>query len=133
MVTSAEPLTVGEAVTFYRELEGAGLSLGGVVLNRTVPTRLLARRKRRATPIPEPLLGKLREARRELDLLADRDRRMHAELRATIAEHVPLVVLPALAHDIRTLADLEAISALLVTPLPKSNVRPFPARESGAG
>jgi anion-transporting ArsA/GET3 family ATPase len=130
MVTSAEPLTVGEAVTFYRELEGAGLSLGGVVLNRTVPTPLLARRgRRRAVPIPPVLLHKLRDARRELEMLADRDRRMHADLREAVAPEVPVVLVPAFASDIRSVEDLRDIASLLVEPQPRSNVHPFPATQ----
>jgi anion-transporting ArsA/GET3 family ATPase len=130
MVTSAEPLTVGEAVAFYRELEGAGLALGGVVLNRTVPASLLERRHGHATEIAPPLLKKLREARRELDLLADRDRRMDAELRAALGGTAPVVAVPALARDVRTLDDLRELAARLAAPPPPSNVRPFPVREA---
>jgi hypothetical protein len=95
-----------------------------------VPPSLLERRHGRATAIAPPLLKKLHEARRELDLLADRDRRMDAELRAALGGSAPVVAVPALARDVRTLEDLRSLAARLAAPPPPSNVRAFPVRES---
>jgi len=60
MVTSAEPLTVDETISFYWELDRAGLFVGAVVLNRTVPDGLLARTRGRTNSIPGELRRKLR-------------------------------------------------------------------------
>ena len=105
LVTSAEPLTVKETISFYRELDRAGLFVGAVVINRTVPEVLLARTRRRVPAIPAELRRKLREARRELEALADRDRRMAANLQA-VAAGVPIVTVPAFPRDVTSLAAL---------------------------
>ena len=111
LVTSAEPLTVEETIAFYRELDRAGLCVGAVVMNRTVPEALLGRVRRRANPIPSELRRKLREARHELELLADRDRRMAANLRAA-AYGLPIAMVPAFARDVASLESLREIAEL---------------------
>ena len=111
LVTSAEPLTVEETIAFYRELDRAGLCVGAVVMNRTVPEALLGRMRRRANPIPSELRRKLREARHELELLADRDRRMAANLRAA-AYGLPIAMVPAFARDVASLEPLREIAEL---------------------
>jgi anion-transporting ArsA/GET3 family ATPase len=111
LVTSAEPLTVEETIAFYRELDRAGLCVGAVVMNRTVPESLLGRVRRRANPIPGELRRKLREARRELELLADRDRRMAANLRAA-AYGLPIAMVPAFPRDVASLESLRDIAEL---------------------
>ena len=111
LVTSAEPLTVEETIAFYRELDRAGLCVGAVVMNRTVPESLLGRMRRRANPIPADLRRKLRDARRELELLADRDRRMAANLRAA-AYGLPIAMVPAFARDVVSLESLREIAEL---------------------
>jgi len=111
LVTSAEPLTVEETIAFYRELDRAGLCVGAVVMNRTVPEALLGRMRRRANPIPSELRRKLREARHELELLADRDRRMAANLRAA-AYGLPIAMVPAFARDVASLESLREIAEL---------------------
>ncbi len=109
MVTSAEPLTVDETISFYRELDRAGLFVGGVVLNRTVPDALLARTRGRTNSIPGELRRKLREARRELEALADRDRRMAARLQAAACA-VPIASVPAFPRDVASLEALRDIA-----------------------
>jgi anion-transporting ArsA/GET3 family ATPase len=109
MVTSAEPLTVDETISFYRELDRAGLFVGAVVLNRTVPEALLARSRGHANSIPGELRRKLREARRELEALADRDRRMAAKLQA-VAYEVPIAAIPAFPRDVASLEGLRDIA-----------------------
>jgi anion-transporting ArsA/GET3 family ATPase len=113
LVTSAEPLTVEETAAFYRELDRAGLFVGAVVMNRTVPETLLARVRQRLSPMPRELRRKLREARRELEALGDRDRRMAANLRA-VAEGVPITLVPAFPRDVASLASLREIAEIFV-------------------
>jgi anion-transporting ArsA/GET3 family ATPase len=109
LVTSAEPLTVEETIDFYRELDRAGLCVSGVVMNRTVPESLIGRQRRRANAIPPEIRRKLRDARRELEALADRDRRMAANLRA-VAYGVPIAMVPAFARDVASLESLRDIA-----------------------
>jgi anion-transporting ArsA/GET3 family ATPase len=111
LVTSAEPLTVDETISFYQELDRVGLFVGAVVVNRTVPEALLARTRRRANPIPGELRRKLREARRELEALADRDRRMVARLRA-VAYAVPIATVPAFPRDVASLEALRDVAEI---------------------
>ena len=113
LVTSAEPLTVEETAAFYRELDRAGLFVGAVVMNRTVPEELLARVRHRLSPIPRELRRKLREARRELEALGDRDRRMAANLRA-VAAGLPIALVPAFPRDVASLASLREIAEIFV-------------------
>jgi anion-transporting ArsA/GET3 family ATPase len=114
LVTSAEPLTVGETIEFYRELDRAGLVVGGMVMNRTVPESLLVRGPRRLAEAPAGLRAKLREARRELEALADRDRRMYAALRDAAGGSVPIATVPAFARDVASLESLREIAEVLV-------------------
>jgi anion-transporting ArsA/GET3 family ATPase len=111
LVTTPHPLTVDETIGFYRDLERAGLFVGAVVLNRTVPDALLARTRRRANAIPPELRRKLRQARRELEALADRDRRMAAKLRAVVDE-VPIATVPSFPRDAASLEALRDIAAI---------------------
>jgi anion-transporting ArsA/GET3 family ATPase len=113
LVTSAEPLTVEETAAFYRDLDRAGLFVGAVVMNRTVPETLLARVRHRLCPIPRELRRKLREARRELEALGDRDRRMAANLRA-VADGLPIATVPAFPRDVASLASLREIAEIFV-------------------
>jgi anion-transporting ArsA/GET3 family ATPase len=109
LVTSAEPLTVEETVAFYRELDAAGLYVGAVVMNRTVPEHLVGRMRRRLNAIPPEIRRKLREARRELEALADRDRRMAANVRA-VAYGLPIAMVPAFPRDVASLEALREIA-----------------------
>jgi anion-transporting ArsA/GET3 family ATPase len=105
LVSTAEPLTVEETIAFYRELDRAGLCVGGVVMNRVVPEALVGQPRRRGSAIPPRIRHKLREARRELEALADRDRRMVASLRRA-APGVPIALVPAFASDVASLDSL---------------------------
>jgi hypothetical protein len=80
-----------------------------VVMNRTVPEPLVGRLRRRANVIPPEIRRKLRDARRELEALADRDRRMAANLRAA-AYGVPIAMVPAFARDVASLESLRDIA-----------------------
>ena len=113
LVTSAEPLTVEETVAFYRELDRAGLFVGAVVMNRTVPDALLARVQHRRSLIPREIRRKLRDARRELEALGDRDRRMAANLRA-VAAGMPIALVPAYPRDVASLESLREIAEVFV-------------------
>jgi anion-transporting ArsA/GET3 family ATPase len=115
LVTSAEPLTVEESIVFYRELDRAGMSLGAVIVNRTVPEALVAPRRRRRRPdLSRELRGKLTEARRELEALADRDRRMFASLREVVGADLPIPMVPAFPRDIASLDGLLELAQSLV-------------------
>jgi anion-transporting ArsA/GET3 family ATPase len=130
MVTSAEPLTVDETISFYRELDRAGLFVGAMVLNRTVPDALLARARERANSIPGELRRKLRDARRELEALADRDRRMAAKLQE-VAYAVPIAAVPAFPRDVASLEALRDIAEVFAPAIARRG-RVVPIR-SGAG
>lgn len=110
LVTSCEPLTVRGSVEFYRELDGAGMRVGAVVVNRTVPPEVLGRTRPRRADIPPPVRERLREAQRDLEALAERDRRILAELRQAIGEGVPIVPIPGLPRDVHSLGGLAAIA-----------------------
>ena len=133
LVTSPEPLTVGESIGFYRELDGAGMRLGAVVVNRTVPEAVLGRsRRRRRLEIPRDLRRKLREAKRELELLADRDRRMFASLREAVGAELPIATVPAFPRDVASLEALREVAGVLSPgSIPSPKVTPIRAREPG--
>jgi anion-transporting ArsA/GET3 family ATPase len=131
MVTSAEPLTVDETISFYRELDRAGLFVGAVVLNRTVPEALLGRPRGRANSIPGELRRKLREARRELEALADRDRRMAAKLQ-TVAYAVAIATVPAFPRDVVSLEALRDIAEVFAPGIARRG-RVVPIRSSASG
>lgn len=114
LVTSAEPLTVAETIEFYRELDRAGLFVGGMVMNRTVPEALLVRSRRRLPGAPPGLRSKLRDACHELEALAERDRRMYAELRDAAGGGVPIATVPGFPRDVASLASLREIAEVLV-------------------
>jgi anion-transporting ArsA/GET3 family ATPase len=136
LVTSPDPLTVGESITFYRELSSAGLFLGSVVVNRVVPESLLGRVRLRRREIPPELRAKLREARRELEALADRDRRMFADLRSVVGNELPIATVPSFAHDVASLEGLRDVAHVLVPAIgEKTNVTPLRpvARDRGSG
>ena len=100
---------IEETIAFYGELDRAGLYVGGIVMNRTVPEALIGRTRRRANVIPPEIRRKLREARRELEALADRDRRMAANLRAA-AYGLPIAMVPSFARDVASLEALRDIA-----------------------
>jgi anion-transporting ArsA/GET3 family ATPase len=130
LVTSAEPLSVEETIAFYRELDRAGLCVGAIVMNRTVPEALLTRVRRR-TPIPREIRAKLREARRELEALADRDRRMLAILREAVGSELPIATVPAFARDVASLGSLREIAEVFAPGIGRrGKVTPI---RSGAG
>ncbi len=117
LVTSPEPLTVAESIEFYRELSDAGLCLGGVIVNRTVPESLLGRSRLRRTEIPLELRAKLREARRELEALADRDRRVFADFREIVGNGLPISLVQAFPQDIASLEGLRKVAENLIPAL----------------
>jgi anion-transporting ArsA/GET3 family ATPase len=113
LVTSAEPSSVAETIAFHRELDRAGLFVGAVVMNRTVPESLLRGAPRRGSTLPPEIRRKLRDARRELEALADRDRRMAASLRAA-GHGLPIATVPSFPRDVASLAALREIAELFV-------------------
>lgn len=126
LITSPEPLTVVESIEFYRELSEAGLCLGSVIVNRTVPGNLLGRSRLRRAEIPSELRAKLREARRELEALADRDRRVFADLREAVGSGLPISLIPAFSHDVASLEGLKKVAENLIPALGRRrNVRPL--------
>jgi len=130
LVTSAEPLTIEETIAFYGELDRAGLCVGGIVMNRTVPEALIGRLRRRANAIPPETRRKLREARRELEALADRDRRMAANLRAA-AYGLPIAMVPSFARDVASLEALRDVAEVFAPGL--SRRRKVVPLRGGAG
>jgi anion-transporting ArsA/GET3 family ATPase len=113
LVTSAEPSSVAEAIAFRRELDRAGLFVGAIVMNRTVPESLLRGSPRRGSTFPAEIHRKLRAARREFVALGDRDRRMAASLRA-VGGALPIAMVPSLARDLASLDGLREIAEILV-------------------
>ena len=113
LVTSAEPSSVAETIAFYRELDRAGLFVGAVVINRTVPESLLRGARRRGSTLPPEIRRKLSDARRELVVLADRDRRMAARLRAA-GDGLPIATVPSFPRDVASLGAVREIAELFV-------------------
>lgn len=129
LVTSPEPLMVMESMEFYRELNDAQLCVGGVIVNRTIPEPLLDRGRVRRADIPPELRAKLREAQRELEALADRDRRSFADLRLAVGNGLPISLVPAFSQDVVSLGGLRNVAETLIPTLGRRrNVRPLRTR-----
>lgn len=113
VVTSADPMRVAESLALCHDLGRAGVAVGGVVMNRTVPASLLPDARRRPkSPLPPEIRRKLGEACLELEALADRDRRMAARLRDA-GNGVPIARVPTLPPDVPCSAGLREIAAAL--------------------
>jgi anion-transporting ArsA/GET3 family ATPase len=125
LVTSTEPSSVTETIAFHRELDRAGLFVGAIVMNRTVPEWLLRGARRRGSAIPPEIRRKLRDARRELEALAERDRRMAASLRAA-GNGLPIATVPSFPHDVASLGALREIAELFAPEIGRpGKVRPL--------
>ena len=101
-------------------------------MNRTVPENLVGRLRRRANVIPPELRRKLREARRELEALADRDRRMAANVRA-VAYGLPIAMVPSFARDVASLEGLRDIAETFVPSVGRPKLMPLRGGASGPG
>lgn len=135
LVTSSEPLTIEESIEFYRELDRAGMRLGSVVVNRTVPETVLGRMRGRGRryEMPPELRRKLRSVKRELEALADRDRRMLATLREALGGDLPIPTVPAFPRDVASLEALREVARRLSPEsVPSPKVRPIRAFEPGS-
>jgi anion-transporting ArsA/GET3 family ATPase len=113
LVTSADPMRVAETLAFRRELEAAGLRVGAMVMNRTVPESLLRGTPGRNSALPPEVRRKLDEARLELEALAERDRRMAERLTAA-GEALPVARVPNFPRDVASLNALREIAEVLV-------------------
>ncbi|HZS35726.1 MAG TPA: ArsA-related P-loop ATPase [Polyangia bacterium] len=123
LVSSAEPMSVDEAIFFYERLMSSAMPLGGFVVNRvhaTRPTaigreelirRLTARPELRGYP-PDDVVqvaSDLDRTWREFQALAEIDRREVARLRQVSGGRVPLVEVPFFDQDIYDVAGLSAM------------------------
>ncbi len=128
LISSAEPMSVDEALYFYDRLDAGKLPLGGFVVNRVHPHRaalepgldraaligrLEARPELRGLPPDDvvQLAADLQRTHTELDALAALDRRQIDRLRARIGkEPAPVVEVPLFERDVH---DLPALGELL--------------------
>jgi anion-transporting ArsA/GET3 family ATPase len=125
LVTSAQPLTIQEALFFHKALADDGISTAAVIVNRVQrdpkrhggPDNLpalrealqLAQIKDAGDP---PLSERLCQTLTEQATLADLDRREIERLRSTLRE-VPLYSVPRLRKDVHDLAGLWQIDGYL--------------------
>jgi anion-transporting ArsA/GET3 family ATPase len=127
LVSSAEPMSIDEAIYFHARLTEAGLPLGGFVVNRVHPRRppieppldraaLVARLEARAElrglgpdDVVE-LAAALERTHKELDALATLDRKQVARLAERDPKGVPIVEVPLFERDVY---DLPALGELL--------------------
>ncbi len=119
LVSSAEPLSVDEAMYFHDRLRAASMPLGGFVVNRVHPRRppltvdgkpldraaLVSRLEGRAELqgfAPDDLVqfaADLERTHKELDALAVLDDQQIARLREAAGD-VPIVTVPLFQHDV---------------------------------
>lgn len=126
LVSSAEPMSIDEALYFENQLKRSGLPLGGFVVNRVHPQRppiepgldraalveRLERRPELAAVAPDDrvqLAADLERNHRDLDVLAVADRKQVARLRERTGG-APLVEVPLFEGDVH---DLPALLQLL--------------------
>ena len=125
LVTSANPLTIQEALFFHQALQGDRIATAAVVVNRTQrdprrhggPDNLpalkealqLAQIKDAGNP---PLSERLCQTLTDVSTLADLDRREVDRLRSTL-RGVPLFTVPRLRRDVHDLAGLWQIDGYL--------------------
>jgi anion-transporting ArsA/GET3 family ATPase len=123
LVSSAEPMSVDEAVFFYERLAASEMPLGGFVVNRVHETRpsALGREEliRRLAARPElrgyapddvvQVAADLERTYREFQALAEIDRREIERLKQACAGRVPVVEVPFFDQDIYDVAGLSAM------------------------
>jgi len=127
LVSSAEPMSVDEAIYFHARLTTASLPLGGFVVNRVHPrrplpggsidraalvSRLEARPELRGLP-PDDLVqlaADLERTHKELDALAELDEEQIGRLRVHDTTGAPIVTVPLFERDVY---DVPALSELL--------------------
>ena len=126
LISSAEPMSVDEAIYFRDRLDEAKLPLGGFVVNRVHPRRAAGPPLDRAALVarlegrPElrglqpddvvQLAADLERTRKELDALAELDAAQIARLGQRDDPAAPVVTVPLLERDVH---DLPALAELL--------------------
>lgn len=109
VVTTPEIARIEQTRQFVETLAGAGLRVGAVVVNRTMPpvpdTAELARAK-----LPAALKRKLARNAHDFAALKRRETRALSELRSEIARGVEMLSTPDLGREPRSLADLIEIA-----------------------
>jgi anion-transporting ArsA/GET3 family ATPase len=124
IVTSPSPLAVGEATFFSHKLTDYGIHPSAVVVNRVhaaadahgePDARTLASRM---TPAVDPatLLSRMRDAARDQNALAARDREGIRRLREHLGAAMPYTEVPALDNDVHDLRALAEVSSYLLGP-----------------
>jgi anion-transporting ArsA/GET3 family ATPase len=114
IVTSPEPEPAREAAHLSERLAAAGMSRGGLIVNRVHFDGLSGHSLSDAKALLEPALGAGLAARMaanlaDFDVLARRDRDTIARLSAQLSEPHPLLV-PDLGEDVRDLAGLARLA-----------------------
>jgi anion-transporting ArsA/GET3 family ATPase len=112
VVTTAEAERVEQAHEFITALDGMGLQVGAVAVNRTLapiaePSEL------EHAGIPETLKRKLLRNLADFTALKRRELVSIEALRRTLSSATPLIIAPDLGHEPRTLHDLAEIAASL--------------------
>ena len=127
LVSSAEPMSIDEAIYFHERLTSASLPLGGFVVNRVHPrrplpggpidraalvARLEARPELRGLPPDDvvQLAADLARTHKELDALAELDEKQIARLRVHDETEAPIVTVPLFERDVY---DVPALCELL--------------------
>jgi len=112
LVTAPEPRLVGETEALARALDGIGLRITGIVVNRTLPHAVFATDPGVPEGVPPALGARLRRTFHELRALAARQQATLAPLLAAAGAPV-LAEVPLLPADPGSLADLARIGAHL--------------------
>ncbi len=109
IVTTAETARIAQAREFADALDGFGLRVGAVVVNRVIPKIPDSRELSRAR-LPAALKRKLLRNLRDFEALKAREMRALRELRRGLSSKVRMLSAPDLGREPRTLADLAEIA-----------------------
>jgi anion-transporting ArsA/GET3 family ATPase len=117
IVTSPEPEPAGEAIFLDERLDAAGMSRGGLIVNRVQFDGLSGHSLEDVRALLAPKLGDRLGARvasnlADFDVLAQRDRHTIARLSGTLEEPSPILV-PYLDEEIHDLAGLARVAERL--------------------
>jgi anion-transporting ArsA/GET3 family ATPase len=114
LVTTPETGRIAQACEFLESLNGAGLRVNAVVVNRAMAP-LPDANEIEAAKIPAPLKRKLKRNLADYAALKKREARSLDALKQAMPQGTELILSPELDHEPKTLADLASIGIQLRT------------------